>query len=314
MISFGPVPSRRLGKSLGVNNIIAPKTCSYGCVYCQVGCTTRKSIKRDTFFEPGIILKNVEHHISLLKPDSYPDYLTIVSNGEPTLDINLGKTIKLLKTTGIPVAVITNASLLIYDSVKEDLHLADWVSLKADAANNDTWDIINRPDKQLDFERHLKNIILFANEYKGSLQTESMIIDGVNDSSEHLTHLAEIIKKINPHKAYLSAPVRPPAEKWVKPPDTDTLNTAWQTLNSRHIKTELLAGFEGSETGSTGNIYEDILNITAVHPLREDSLLKLLEKDNADFRVIESLIKQKLIRSTIYKGKRFFMREYHFKT
>jgi wyosine [tRNA(Phe)-imidazoG37] synthetase (radical SAM superfamily) len=314
MISFGPVPSRRLGKSLGVNNIIAPKTCSFDCVYCQVGRTMRKSIKRVTFFEPDVIYKNVEQHLSLLKPESHPDYITIVSNGEPTLDINLGKTIKLLKRTGIPVAVITNASLLIYDSVKEDLHQADWISLKVDAAINDTWCIINRPDKKLDFEEHLKSIILFAGEYKGILHTESMIVDGVNDSSEHFTRLTEIIKKTDPHKAYLSIPVRPPAEKWIKQPDADKLNMVWQAFNNRHIRTELLTGFEGLDTGSTGNIYEDILNITAVHPLREDSLLELLEKDNADFHVIESLIEQKLIRSTIYKGKRFFMREYHFNT
>lgn len=311
MISFGPVPSRRLGKSLGINNIVSPKVCSYGCIYCQVGQTLKKSIKRDTFFQPEIIYKNVTQHIKLLSPDNYPDYLTIVSNGEPTLDINLGKIIKLLKKIGIPVAVITNASLLTYRSVKDDLHLADWVSLKMDTAKSDTWHLINRPADGLDFEENLKNIFLFAGEYKGILCTESMIVDGVNDSAEDLLIVAELIKKMNPWKAYLSIPTRPPAEKWVKPPDTEKLNSAWQIFTRMHIKTELLTGFEGSETGFTGNIYEDILNITAVHPLREDTLLKLLEKDKADYLVVESLIKQRLIKSTVYKGKRFFMREYH---
>src|SRR4030042_5271969 len=127
MISFGPVPSRRLGKSLGINNIVSPKVCSYGCIYCQAGQTIKKSTKRDVFYQPEIIYKNVEKHIKLLNPDNYPDYLTIVSNGEPTLDKNLGKIIKVLKKIGIPVAVITNASLMTYDSVKDDLHLADWV-------------------------------------------------------------------------------------------------------------------------------------------------------------------------------------------
>jgi wyosine [tRNA(Phe)-imidazoG37] synthetase (radical SAM superfamily) len=311
MISFGPVPSRRLGKSLGINNIIAPKTCSYGCVYCQVGLTNRRSIKRDTFFEPEIIYKNVIRHLRILKQDNYPDYITIVSNGEPTLDINLGKTIKLLKKTDIPVAVITNASLLSDESVREDLQPADWISLKVDAADKMTWAKINRPDKKLDFNNYLRNIILFSGQYTGHLNTESMIIDRLNDSPEHLTRLAGIIRKINPQRAYLSVPVRPPAEKWVKMPDTEKLNIAWQILEKHFISTELLTGFEGSETGSTGNIYEDILNIASVHPLREDTLLKLLEKDNADFHVVESLMKQKLIRSTLYEGKRFFLREYH---
>lgn len=311
MISFGPVPSRRLGKSLGVNNIISPKVCSYCCIYCQVGKTTRKSIKRETFFEPENIYNNVLQHIKKLTPDNYPDYLTFVSNGEPTLDINLGRSIMLLKKTGIPVAVITNASLLINDSVKEDLGQADWVSLKMDAGTDKTWNLINCPAAGLDFEKHLENILLFAGNYKGILRTETMLVEGMNDSEEELLIIAKLIKKINPGKAYLSVPIRPPAEKSVKPPDPEKLNRAWQIFTAENIQTELLTGFEGSDTGFTGNIYEDILNITAVHPLREDTLLKLLEKNNADYQIVESLINQKLIRPAFYKGKKFYLREYH---
>ena len=112
MISFGPVPSRRLGKSLGINNIISPKTCSYGCVYCQVGKTMKKSITREVFFQPELIFEKVRQHLDQLSKENYPDYLTFVSNGEPTIDLNLGKSILLLKEPGFPVAVITNASLL----------------------------------------------------------------------------------------------------------------------------------------------------------------------------------------------------------
>ncbi len=311
MISFGPVPSRRLGKSLGINNIISPKACSYGCIYCQVGKTSRKSIKREAFFKPESIYDNVIQHIKRLSADNYPDYLTFVSNGEPTLDINLGSSIMLLKETGIPVAVITNASLLIYDSVKEELGQADWVSLKMDAGTDKTWNLINRPVAELNFKKHLKNILLFASSYKGILRTETMLVEGINDSEEELHIIAQLIKKINPGKAYLSVPIRPPAEKSVKPPDPEKLNRAWQIFTAENIKTELLTGFEGSDTGYIGNIYEDILNITAVHPLREDTLLKLLEKDNADYQVVESLINQKLIRQAFYKGKKFYLREYH---
>ena len=89
------------------------------------------------------------------------------------------------------------------------------------------------------------------------------------------------------------------------------LNIAWQIFNNNHINTEFLTGFEGSDTGFTGNIYDDILNITAVHPLRQDSLIKLLRNDNAEFRVVKSLIKQRLIRSTIYNGHKYYLREYH---
>lgn len=310
MISFGPVPSRRLGKSLGINNIISPKVCSYGCIYCQVGQTPRKSIIRDTFFKPDYIYREAAEHLKRLNKDDFPDYITIVSNGEPTLDINLGRTIKLLKTLEKPVAVITNASLIDQESVREDLLLADWVSLKLDAPDEATWKKINRPAPGIDYHRMLKHMYLFAGLYKGELRTETMVVAGLNDSEDKFSSLAESIKKINPGIAYLSVPTRPPAERTVSPPDADKLNHGWQIFTDMNIKTEFLTGFEGTNTGHTGNIYEDILNITAVHPLREDSLAELLRKDNAGPEVIKSLIKQRLIKTSKYKGHRYFIREY----
>ncbi len=311
MISFGPIPSRRLGKSLGINNIISPKNCSYGCVYCQVGKTMKKGIKRESFFEPELIFEKVRQHLERLGKKNQPDYFTFVSNGEPALDLNLGKSILLLKKLGFPVAVITNASLLFDESVREDLYKADWVSLKVDAADNDTWQKVNQPDPKLDFKKHLENIKLFSSRYKGLLCTETMIIKGLNDSAVNFSNLAEFIKTINLFKAYLAIPIRPPSVKTAIPPETETINLAWQIFNKSGILTEFLTGFEGNETGFTGNIYEDILNITAVHPLRQDSLIKLLQNDDADFTIVNSLIKQRLIRSTIYNGNKYYLREYH---
>jgi len=311
MITFGPVPSRRLGKSLGINNIISPKVCSYGCIYCQAGKSIKKSSKREFFYKPEVIYEKVVKHLGQLSSENYPDYLTFVSNGEPTLDENLGKAIKLLKKTEIPVAVISNASLLFYDSVKEDLQLADWVSLKMDAGDLITWYLINRPVAGLDFENILINIKLFRDEYNGRLCTETMIVNGINDSTENISILAEIIKGINPEKAYLAVPIRPPLEKFVKLPGAETINLAWQTFNKMKIRTEFLIGFEGTDAGYTGNIYEDILNITAVHPLRKDTLLKLLQNDSAGYSVINSLISQHLIKSVTYRGHKYFIRDYH---
>ena len=310
MISFGPVPSRRLGKSLGMNNIISPKVCSYGCVYCQAGKTTRKSIKRENFFKPEVVFEKVEQHIEKLSKENYPDYLTFVSNGEPTLDINLGKAIELLKSLEIPIAVITNASLLFNKQVRDDLNMADWVSLKMDAGDNDTWHKINRPAQGLNFEKIIESINLFADEYNGILCTETMLINEINDTVDNITSVSELVKRINPVKAYLAIPIRPPSEESVNPPDSEKLNMAWQIFNNNHINTEFLTGFEGTDTGFTGNIYEDILNITAVYPLRQDSLIRLLWNDKADIQVVKSLIKQRLIRSTTYNGNKYYLREY----
>ena len=310
MISFGPVPSRRLGKSLGINNIISPKICSYSCIYCQVGKTARPSLRRQPFFEPDVIMKEVEAHLKKLSSGDQPDYLTFVSNGEPTLDKNLGRSIKLLKKLNVPIAVITNSSMLSDDSVRDDLNQADWVSLKIDAADADTWQKVNRPAEGLVFETLLEGLRLFTGEYRGELRTETLLCKGINDSQENLRGVASIISALAPGRAYISIPIRPPAEKSVMPPDVETVNLAWQIFREAGIETELLTGFEGVDTGFTGNIYEDILNITAVHPLREDALMELLAKNGANFSIVESLLSQRLIKRSFYQGKKFYLREF----
>jgi wyosine [tRNA(Phe)-imidazoG37] synthetase (radical SAM superfamily) len=308
MISFGPVPSRRLGKSLGINNIVRSKVCSYSCVYCQVGRTDRLSFTRQFFFDPDVILQEVSRHLEKLPPNNRPDYLTFVSNGEPTLDINLGRSIRLLKRLGFPVAVITNASLLPDNSVREDLNEADWVSVKVDAADQATWRKVNRPANELKFENYINRLFSFASGYKGLLRTETMLCREVNDSEENISGVASIINKIRPGKAYISVPVRPPAFKSIMPPEADRLNLAWQLFTEAGVDTELLTDFEGADTGFTGNSYEDILNITAVHPLREDALKELLDKNGSGIDVVNTLMEQRLIRSSEYLGKLFYIR------
>ena len=311
MITYGPVPSRRLGKSLGINNIMSPKTCSYNCIYCQVGKTLRKSAKRKTFYEPETIYEEVVRHIEKLDSGNHPDYLTFVSNGEPTLDMNLGKAIRLLKKTGIPVAVITNSSMISDEIVREDLSAADWVSLKVDAGDIITWYLINRPTVGIGFEETVSSMYFFSKMYRGRLFTETMLVKGINDQEDNLNRLAGIINTIKPEKAYLAVPTRPPYEKTVRPADPEKLNQAWQIFAGEKITAEFLTGFEGTATGYTGNAYEDILNITAVHPLREDSLRKLLENDGSQFSVVDSLIKQHLIKPVIYESNRYYIRQYH---
>ena len=148
--SFGPVPSRRLGKSLGINNIPA-KVCTYSCVYCQVGRTTAMPLDRRLFYPPEEIFRDVQGRLAKAKEASETvDYLTFVPDGEPTLDINLGKAIMLLKSLDVPVGVITNGSLLWRDDVREALGKADWVSLKIDAVQEGIWRQINRPHKDIE--------------------------------------------------------------------------------------------------------------------------------------------------------------------
>ncbi len=311
MIAFGPVSSRRLGKSLGINNITAGKHCSYSCIYCQIGRTRNVSSERRVFYKPEILVQEVAKHLDKLDEKDTPDFLTFVSTGEPTLDSNIGEEIKLLKKFGIPIAVITNASLIFNNEVRQDLINADWVSLKVDSVNENIWRIVNCPDQSIDFNNFLKGLEIFSRSFSGSLNTETMLIEGYNDLSADLKQTASFIALLKPEKAFISIPVRPPAIRSLKPVSEEKLLEAWEIYKNAGIHTELLSGFEGSNVGSTGNAYDDILNITAVHPLREDSLNNLLKKNMSDNSVIKSLIAKRLIIKVKYKGENYYIRRYN---
>ncbi|MBN1181325.1 MAG: radical SAM protein [Bacteroidales bacterium] len=311
MIAFGPVLSRRLGLSLGINNITSPKTCSYNCVYCQVGKTYKHVPERQHFYDPQYLLKNVDEHLQKLQKSHKPDYLTFVSNGEPTMDMGLGEDILLLKKFNIPVAVITNSSFLYDKNVRKELMLADWVSVKMDVLDENIWSRLNRAANGLKLNTVLRGVKEFASEYHGQLHTETMLVEGFNDSLEHLQELANFISELQPQKAFLSIPTRPSAENNVKPVNEAVLLEAWQIFTNAAITTELLTGFEGTNVGFTGNVFDDILNITAVHPLREDSMTELLKNNKADMSVVHSLISQRLIESIKHDGMNYYVRKYN---
>ncbi len=310
MIAFGPVPSRRLGKSLGINNISSGKKCSYSCVYCQVGITRDFCLDRRVFYEPSIVFDEVSKHVEKLAVSDKPDFLTFVANGELTLDVNLGVSIGILKELGIPIAVITNASLLSDKKVREELQLADWVSVKVDAGNEVGWKQMNRPVVGLDFNRYVGGIRAFSEEYKGKLVTETMLVKGINDGIETLFETAALVGAVNPSVAYLSIPTRPPAETFVTTPDEKRINDAYQVFSENGIHTELILGFEGVDTGFTGNAVEDIINICSVHPIREDMMQELLMKDHADATTLDELIHNQYVQSVVYKSHTFYIRKF----
>src|SRR5690554_5288871 len=212
MLVFGPIPSRRLGQSLGVNNI-PPKAYSYSCIYCQIGRTTNMRINRKKFYEPLEVYSLVQSKVKQLQEyEKKLDYISFVPDGEPTLDKNLGTELKLLKELNLKTAVITNASLLWMDDVKNDLLQADRVSLNVDAVHEDIWHRIDRPHGRLSLIKVLDGMIDFAEMYKGTLVTETMLVSGFNDGTRHLQDIAKHISKIHPEKSYLLVPTRPPVE------------------------------------------------------------------------------------------------------
>ncbi len=305
---YGPVPSRRLGQSLGINNI-PPKICTYSCVYCQLGRTISLHSERRTFYDPTIIVSDTEKQIRKARDrDERLDYLTIVPDGEPTLDINLGKEIRLLKPLGIKIAVIENASLLWREDVRRDLSEADWVSLKVDAVTEEVWRRVNKPHSELNHETVLQGMVDFAGMFKGELTTETMLIHGLNDSVEEVEKIADFIATLSPSKAYIAIPTRPPAEKWVKPAYEQAINRAYQIFDGKLDHVEYLIGYEGNSFAFTGNVEEDLLSISSVHPMREEGVAELLSKAGSDWSVVRKLLDEHRLIELEYGGKKFYMR------
>jgi wyosine [tRNA(Phe)-imidazoG37] synthetase (radical SAM superfamily) len=307
-IAFGPIPSRRLGWSLGINNIPA-KACSYTCLYCQVGPTTEKIIEPREFFTPGQIVDAVGTHLARARQQGTPvDYLTFVPDGEPTLDIHLGETIAKLKPLGVPVAVLTNASLLWREDVRAGLAQADLVSVKVDAVTEATWRRIDLPHHGLQLERVLAGMRAFAAGYAGKLISETMLLAGLNDDEATLTATAEFLASIGPHTAYIAIPTRPPTVASVHGSDALALTRAHEIFAARLPRVELLTGHETEAFAHTGDARIDLLGITAVHPMRESAVRQLLRDDGADWGLVESLLASGELKHVDYEGQRFYLR------
>ena len=308
---FGPVPSRRLGRSLGINNI-PPKVCTYSCVYCQLGRTDRMSDLRREFYDPAALVAAVSVRVREAEDCGEPiDYLTFVPDGEPTLDIHLGSEISQLQSLMKPIAVITNSSLIHLEAVQRDLGLADWVSVKIDAVDEEPWRRVDRPHHSLQLDRLLRGILSFRQGFSGELVTESMLVSGLNDSPEQLEALATFLGQVQPAIAYLAVPTRPPAEAWVRPPDEQAINQAYH-LVQRHVeRVELLIGYEGTAFSASGRSADDLLSITSVHPMRLDAVEALLERNMDGWDVVDRLIEERKLVELNYQEQRYYLRKLH---
>lgn len=308
-VAFGPVPSRRLGRSLGINNI-PPKICTYSCIYCQLGRTFRMQVDRDAFYDPERIIRAVGARLSELRSkDESVDYLTFVPDGEPTLDANLGREIELLKQLSIAVAVITNSSLIFREAVREELSRADWVSLKVDAASEPVWRRINRPHKELDLAQIKEGMREFARTFRGTLASETMLIQGLNEDTAELEKIAKLLAELEPAITYIAIPTRPPAEAWVKPADEGAVAHAYALFSERLPRVELLIGYEGNAFSTIGDAVQDLLSITAVHPMRKQAVQELLARDRADWEVVRRLLAEGKLVELTYRGERFYLRK-----
>lgn len=269
MYVFGPVPSRRLGQSLGVDPLRF-KACNYNCVYCQLGRTRRLTTKRQNFVRHETIVKQVEGALQRLGAGEV-DYITFVGQGEPLLCAGLGRMIRAVKSlTSLPVAVITNGALLSDADVRVEVLPADVVIPTVDAAYPELFRRLNRPHPSLSLESLVRGLREFRQEYHGRLWVEVMLVAGLNDNDEHLAQLGETLQSLSPDAIQINVPVRPPAEPWVQIPGEDRVQAALAAFGE---KAEFVAPYEGKvDMSGSGDLGESILDIIRRHPIPESDL------------------------------------------
>lgn len=297
---YGPVPSRRLGRSVGVNPIPF-KTCNYSCVYCQLGRTSPLTNTRQDFYPPGQILSEIRTAAKWHTGDT--DYVTFVGEGEPALCKSLGNLIERTKEmVGLPVAVITNGSLMYRDDVCDELAQADVVMPSLDATDQETFRRVNRPYGTLRITEIVDGMARFRQRFHGQIWIEVMLVQGINDGEEALLGVRRALDRIAPDRVYVNVPIRPPAESWVTAPDTEGLVHA-------HALLEDVVFIDQPESGTFStagfdNPVEAIAMIVRRHPMRLEQILKTLNmfSQEAINVALQELKANGKMQEVIYRG------------
>jgi wyosine [tRNA(Phe)-imidazoG37] synthetase (radical SAM superfamily) len=311
MIPFGPIPSRRLGHSLGINNLPPPKRCSYSCVYCQIGPTRRTRVRRQPFYPPQQVAAEVGERVAELRRRGEPiDFLSFVPDGEPTLDLHLGDAIEMLWPLGIPIAVLTNASLIHDAGVREELCRSDLVSVKVDAVRERAWRRVDRPHPSIELAEMLQGLLAFASEFRGTLLTETMLVEGLNDSVEEIEATAGFLAELAPHKAYIAIPTRPAAEPWCRPASEESVAHAYEQFSRVLPSVECLTGYGEVSFGFTGDARRDLLDVLAVHPMRESEVQAFLTKAHSNAAMVQRLIEEGQLKRIQFGGQNFYVRRH----
>ena len=301
---FGPVPSRRLGISLGVD-ILPFKTCTLNCIYCECGPTTQLSTERKRFVEPKILIKEIKE---FLATSQHLDFITFSGSGEPTLNRDLGSIIRQIKReTSIPMAVLTNSTLLYRQEVRRDLLPVDLILPSLDAVDKDIFQTINNPHPQVSVKNIINGLLQFRRDFKGQMWLEVFIVKGVNDHAQELDNLYRTIKKIKPDKVQLNSLDRPPAFDNVAPvslEELEKIKVAWQDLPVDIIK-RIRRRKEISSFSS--NLENSVLNTIRRRPLTIEDLIELTGKNRLElFKYLDILEKEHKILTKIIGNKIFF--------
>ncbi|MFX1389980.1 MAG: radical SAM protein [Promethearchaeota archaeon] len=293
---YGPVPSRRLGRSLGIDPI-PPKTCNYQCIYCQLGKTTNFTNVRKNFFPRNKIIAEIKEAIIHNKGNF--DYVTFVGSGEPTLCKDLKKLLlKAKEFSNKSICVITNGSLMHDEKVKDALLLADVVLPSLDAGSEKSFLRINRPHPSIKYNSIIQGFIDFKKAFKGKFWLEVMIMKGINDSIEELLQIKEKIDLIMPDRVDINVPIRPPVENWVKIPNKSIISVLNEVFNEYN-------NINFPEIGNFGiyssDFEKELLSIIERHPMRQQQILETFSSKDLNNEQILHKLKQLELKKKIEK-------------
>ena len=300
---YGPVPSRRLGRSLGID-LVPHKICTYDCIYCQIGKTTDKTLVRKEYVPVKEILEEVRRFRK--EETSSIDHLSLSGSGEPTLHSQIRSVIEGIKTiTSIPVAVITNGSLLYEEEVRQDLLHADIVLPSLDAVSSEVFMRINRPRPGFSIEKVIEGLVEFRKVYKGQIWLEILFCKDVNDSKEELLRMKKAVDRIQPDRIHLNTVVRPPSEKWAAPLSQKEMEEIQVYFGE---KASIITEFDRHPSSISGrDIKEEILEILKRRPLSLSDLSKGMGiPQNELDEYIEPLTREGKIQTRIFSGSIYY--------
>ncbi len=298
---FGPVPSRRLGRSLGVD-LVPFKICSYDCIYCQLGKTTNKTFERREWIPVNEILADVKEALS-----TKPDYITLSGSGEPTLHSGLGELIrKIKKLTDIPVAVLTNGSLLWQKGLQDELMGADLVIPSLDAGCSKVFEVVNRPAPEIDFEKMVQGLIDFRKVFTKKYWLEIFILSGYTSVPSEVKKIVSLVEKIRPDKVQLNTVSRPPTEPFALGVSKKKMASLAQMF---HPVAEVITEFHGiQDTDLTFKMSEtNVLELLSRRPCTiEDMINGLAIHRNEAVKHVEHLVGKGLIEIVMVNEKKMY--------
>lgn len=299
---FGPVLSRRLGKSLGVD-IVPFKTCSYNCIYCELGRTTLLTAQREDFAPCDAVLAEIRDY---LDTHPNPDFITLSGSGEPTLHAHLGGILSGIKSlTTLPLAVLTNGSLLWDGAVRDALSLADVVLPSLDAGDARVFTHINRPAGGISFEKMATGLVKFRESFPNALWLEVMFVENVNSSDAYVQEIASWVRRVHPDRIQVNTVVRPPAEPNARPVSPERLNALAAALDPQ---SEIIADHPFAEVDfSTEPDAERIVDLVRRRPCSAREIAAALGlRLSETLKALERLSAQEVVAERRLSGRTFF--------